>query len=68
MKTISFKFQFIDSARFMASSLSILVDKLAERIHKIKCKNEHDKKTGAHVELSTKIVSAVLHMQVLKMI
>ena len=29
----------MDSARFMASSLSNLVDNLAERVHKIKCKN-----------------------------
>ena len=33
-KTISFKFQLIDSARFTASSLSNFVDNLAERIHK----------------------------------
>ena len=31
--------KFIDSARFMASSLSNLVDSLTERIHKIKCKD-----------------------------
>ena len=36
-KTISYKLQLIDSARFMASSLSNLVDNLAEEIHKIKC-------------------------------
>ena len=29
----------------MTSSLSNLVDYLAERIHKIKCKYEHDNKT-----------------------
>ena len=37
--TISYKIKFIDSARFMASSLSNLVDNLAERIHQIKCKD-----------------------------
>ena len=37
-KTISYKLQFIVSARLMASSLSNLVDNLAKRIHKIKCK------------------------------
>ena len=36
--TISYKTKFIDSARFMAISLTDLVDNLAEAIHKIKCK------------------------------
>ena len=36
--TISYKIKFIDNARFMASSLSNLVDNFAERIHKIKYK------------------------------
>ena len=38
VKTISYKIKFIDSARFMTSSLSNLVDNLVEGIHKIKCK------------------------------
>ena len=37
-ETISYKIKFIDSTRFMASSLSNLVHNLAEGIHKIKCK------------------------------
>ena len=37
--TISYKIKFIDSARFMATSLSNLVDNFAEGIHKIKCKD-----------------------------
>ena len=37
--TISYKMKSIDSARFRASSLSNLVDNLAEGIHKIKCKD-----------------------------
>ena len=37
--TVSFKIKFIDSARLVASSLSNLVDNLAERIHKIKYKD-----------------------------
>ena len=37
--TISCKIKFIDSARFMSSSLSNLVDNLTEEIHKTKCKN-----------------------------
>ena len=37
--TISCKIKFIDITKFMASSLSNLVDNLAEGIHKIKCKD-----------------------------
>ena len=43
--TISYKIKFIDSARFMGSSLSNLVGNLTEGIHKIKCCNcffEHE--------------------------
>ena len=36
--TVSYKIKFTDSARFMASSLSNLVDNLAEGIPEIKCK------------------------------
>ena len=36
---ISYKIKFIDSARFRTTSLSNLVDDLAEGIHKIKCKD-----------------------------
>ena len=36
-KTISYKLQFIDSARFMASSLSNFVGNPAEEVRKIKC-------------------------------
>ena len=38
-KTISCRLQFIDSPKFMASSLSNLVNNLSQGIHKIKCKN-----------------------------
>ena len=38
-ETISQKIRFIDSASFMASSLSNLVDNLMEGIHKIKWKH-----------------------------
>ena len=37
--TISYKIKFIDSARFIATILSNLVDNLTEEIHKIKCKD-----------------------------
>ena len=38
VETISYQIKFIDSARFMAYSLSNFVDNLIEGIHKIKCK------------------------------
>ena len=37
--TISYKTKFIDSARFMANSLPNLFDNIAERTHKVKCKD-----------------------------
>ena len=40
-KSISYILQFIDSARFMATSLSNLVNNLPEGIHKFKCKYKH---------------------------
>ena len=44
-KTISYKLQFIDSAKFMANSLSDLADKFARGINiKIKCKYGHGNK------------------------
>ena len=36
---ISYKIKFVNSVRFMAISLSNLVDNLAEGIHKIKCRD-----------------------------
>ena len=41
-KTTSYRLQFIDSVKFMASLLSSLVNNNAKRIHKIKCKYEHN--------------------------
>ena len=35
VETISYKIKFIDSSRFMANSLSNLVDSLTEGIHKM---------------------------------
>ena len=43
-KNISYILQFIDSTRFMASSLSNLVNNLSEGIHRIKCKYGDDDK------------------------
>ena len=43
-KNISYILEFIDSTRFMASSLSNLVNNLSEGIHIIKCKFGNDNK------------------------
>ena len=42
LQKISYRLQFIDSARFKANSLSNLVNNLSEGIHKIKCKYRHN--------------------------
>ena len=41
-KNICYILQFVDSARFMASSLSNLLNKFSEGIHKIKCIFRHN--------------------------
>ena len=43
-KYISYILQFIDSARFMSSLLSNLVNNVSEGLHKVKCKLGHDNK------------------------
>ena len=43
-ETVSCQMQFINSARFMASSLSNHIDNIAEGIHKIECKHGRDNK------------------------
>ena len=43
-KTISYTLWFIDTARFMANSLSSLVNILPEKNHKTKCKYSYDGK------------------------
>ena len=44
-KNIFYILQMIDSARFMAISLSNLINNLSEGIHEIKCKyGHHDKR------------------------
>ena len=43
-KTMNYKLQFIDSASFMASTLSSFVNNLSVGIHKIKRKHGHDDK------------------------
>ena len=41
---ISYILQFTDREKFMASSLSNLVNNLSGKIHKVKCKYEYDDK------------------------
>ena len=62
---ISYKIKFIDSARFMASSLSNLVDNFTEKNHKITCKgcdcfleyeSVKDNLTKYNAHLSIKII------------
>ena len=43
-KNISCILKFIDSAKFMARSLSNLVNNFSERLHRIKCKLGHENK------------------------
>ena len=43
-KNVSYILQFIDSARFMVSSLSNLVNNLSEGVHRIKRKFRHNDK------------------------
>ena len=44
LKTRSYRLHFVDSARFISTSLSNLVNNLAEGIHKTKCKYAHHNK------------------------
>ena len=43
-KYLFYRLQFVNSGRFVASSLSNLVNKLSEEIHKIKCKYGHNER------------------------
>ena len=69
IKIISYKLQFIESTRCMASYLSNLVN-LAKGIHKPNLDVDTDiiTKNVERVELNTKIVSAVLNTKTLKLI
>ena len=59
-KKLSYILQFIDRARFMASSLSNLVNNLSEGIHRIKCKKRHDDKNVGPVEL---VYNSIMEIQ-----
>ena len=47
--------QIVDSTRFMASSLSNLVNNLSERLHRIKAKLEYHDKKCKHSDLNISI-------------
>ena len=57
-KNISYILQFIDSARFMASSLSNLVNNHSGGMHRIKCNLETMIKNVKHVELNIGIATS----------
>ena len=68
-KTISFKLQLIDSARFTASSLSNFVNNLAEKIHKkLNVNMDMIMENVKRLKLNTKTASAALNTQTLNMI
>ena len=56
--------KFIESTRYMASSLSNVVNNLSEEIHRIKCKYGHDDKS----KLNISIEIVFLNIQSLKII
>ena len=60
--------QFIDSARFMATSLSNFVNNLSEGIHIINVNLDMTIKNVKHVELNISIATVFLNMQNLKLI
>ena len=64
-KNISYKLQFNDSARVMASSLSNLVNSFLKRIRKIKCKYGYDDIFG---EIDITIATVFLNTQTIKMV
>ena len=61
-KNLSVILQFIDSVRFMAGSLSNLVNNLSEKIHRTKCNFEQ--KNVKLVELNISIATVFLNRQI----
>ena len=60
--------QFISSARFMASSLSNLVNNPSEGVHRIRCKFGHDDKKCEICGIKLSIATVFLNTQILKII
>ena len=67
-KNISYILQFIDSARFMASSLSNFVNSLSKGFIELNVNSHMTIKNMQHVELSISIATVFLNIQTLKMI
>ena len=65
-KTTFYRLQFTDSAKFMVSSLSNLVNNFTEGISKIKCKHGYDNKKCETLGIRYK--DCELCYQILKMI
>ena len=63
---ISYRLQFIYSARFMGSSLSDLANNLSEGIHEVKCKYRHDDKTCETCGIKYKYCSCFLEYKIFK--
>ena len=68
MKTISYRLQFIDSKRLMASSLSRLVNNLAEEFIKLNVNTDTMIKNVTLAQLNTKIATTFLNTKILKII
>ena len=68
IKNITYILQFIDSARFMASTLSNLVNNLSEEIHRINVNWDAMKENVKLVELNLSIATVFSNIQALKMI
>ena len=67
-KTVSYRLQFIDITRFMASSLSNLVNNFAKGIHKLNVNTNLIIKIQRLAELSKTFATAFLNIQTLKII
>ena len=64
--TISYKLKFIDSAKFMASSLSNLVNSVAEAIYKMKWKYGQDDENWENCRIKYKGCNWFLEYTILK--
>ena len=63
-KNESYILKFIDSARFMTTTLLNLVNNLSEGFHRIKCKLRHGDKKVKHVELDISLAAVLLNTQI----